>query len=244
MAVASLGSTFNTTGGNTTVVATPTLSDLIVVIVVTTGVAGGTTNVSDNSSDGAGVYSKVAGDFTGFSTTGHLAAWVRNGLVRSASSTTYTATQASSTGGGLWVVRVTGMTLLGKQAVRSTGGQSSGTAGTTPAPVLSNTPVSTNPIIAAMCNGANPAAMTQRTGYTESVDTGYASPTTGVECTFLASGETTATLTWGSSSATSFASIGLELDLSTAPTVDGIAGATQPMNSVPDGLFPGLGVRW
>ena len=106
LTIALLGTaTWNTTGGNTTVVAAPTVSDLIVVVTGTTGVAGGTTAVSDNQTP-AGTYTKLGSDFTGFSTTGHLSAWVRNFLIGSNASTTFTATQASSTGGGLAVYRI------------------------------------------------------------------------------------------------------------------------------------------
>ena len=47
--VAVLGtSVFNTTAGNKTITATPTVGDLIVIIAATSGLAGGTISVSDN----------------------------------------------------------------------------------------------------------------------------------------------------------------------------------------------------
>lgn len=207
------GTTWVTTGGNTTVVATPAVGDLIVVIASATGVA--TTAVTDTQS---GTYVQVDSNRTGFSTTGTMNAWVRTALIPAASSTTWTATQTSSTGGGLTVISVSGMTLLGAAAVRSSGGQSTGTAATTPAPVLSLTPLTTNPVITALSNGTSPATITPRTGYTEDTDLGYATPTTGLEVSHRASGETSATLTYGSTSATAFASIALELAFNSAPT--------------------------
>ena len=93
------------------------------------------TGVTDNNS--AGTYTQVDTDRTGFSTTGVLTVWVRTALITAASSTIFTAAQVGSTGGGLHVYRLSGMTLLGASAVRSSGGQSTGTSGTTPAPVLS-----------------------------------------------------------------------------------------------------------
>lgn len=218
-AVTHAGTTWNTTAGNKTVAATPAVGDLIVVIAATSGIAGGTTNVSDNNSDGLGSYTQVDSDRTGFSTTGVLTVWVRNGLIGSASSTTFTATQASSTGGGLTVFRVSGMTRTGPLAVRGTGGQSSGTAATTPAPVLSLTPLTGNPVIGAVANGTSPATLIPRSSpaYSEASDLGYATPTTGLESMSVDSGETSATITWGGTSATAFASVAVELDTSSIP---------------------------
>src|SRR5215472_6834494 len=105
------GSVWTTTAGNKTVTATPALGDLIVVIAPATGVA--TTGVTDNNTDGLGTYTKIGSSFTGFSTAGDLSVWVRNALVGSASSTIFTAAQGSSTGGGLDVLRVSGMSRTG-----------------------------------------------------------------------------------------------------------------------------------
>src|SRR6187551_2611783 len=161
------GTTWVTTGGNTTVVATPAVGDLIIVIAASSGLAGGTTAVSDNQTP-AGVFDQVQADFTGFSTTGVLTAWVRSKFITAASSTTWTASQGSSSGGGLCVLRISGMSITGLGAIRGAGGQSTGTAGTTPAPVLlgrSGTSYSGtlaaltgNVIISAVANGATAAS--------------------------------------------------------------------------------------
>ena len=212
--VTNRGTTFTTTSGNTTVVATPAVGDLIVVFAASSGVA--TTAITDTA---GGTYVQVDSNRTGFSTTGTLNAWVRTAAIASAVSTTWTATQTSSTGGGLTVFSVSGMSVFGASAVRSSGGQSTGTAVTTPAPVLSATPLTSNPVLVAIANGTSPATMTPRTGYTESTDVGYITPATGLEASFIASGETIATLTQGSTSGTVFASIALELAFNTPPTV-------------------------
>jgi hypothetical protein len=207
------GSTFNTTAGSKTVTATPAIDDLIVVIASTSGLAGGTTAVTDDNS--SGTYTQVDSDRTGFSTTGVLTVWVRNSLIPAASSTIFTAAQVGSTGGGLTVIRISGCTKPGAAAVRSNGGQSSGTAGTTPAPVLSSTPLSPNPIIAAVSNGTNSTTtVVQRTGYTEAFDNGYNTPPTGLEVSYLSSGESSATITFGGTSVSIFASVAIEIDSS------------------------------
>ena len=227
LTIALLGTaTWNTTGGNTTVVAAPTVSDLIVVVTGTTGVAGGTTAVSDNQTP-AGTYTKLGSDFTGFSTTGHLSAWVRNFLIGSNASTTFTATQASSTGGGLAVYRIASAHIVGLGAIRGFGGQSTGTSGTTPAPVLLGRVGSTfsgtqaaltgNGMITAVANGTNTAATTIRSSpaYTRDADLGYNAPATGLDVGHINSGETASTITWGGNSPSAFASLAIEVDAST-----------------------------
>lgn len=216
---------FDTTGGTRTLTATPTAGDLIVIISVSTGLAGGTTACSDDNSDGRGTYTQVSSDFTGFSTTGVLTAWVRNALVGSGTSTVFTSTQATSTGGGLLTYRVSGMSIVGQGAIRGCGGQSAGTLGTTPAPVLlrrvgttysgTQAALTANAMIGAVCNGTNSATtVTQPASWSESFDNGFNSPAAGVEVCFRSSGETNSTITFGSTTATAFASIALELDTS------------------------------
>ena len=225
--VTAAGTTWNTTAGDKTVVATPAVGDLIVVIAGTSGLAGGTTAVSDNQAGPpTGTYTQVNADATGFSTTGVLTAWIRNQLITAASSTTWTSSQASSSGGGLSVLRVSGMSIVGLGAVRGSGIQSSGGAGTTPAPVLlgrvgttfsgTQAALTANVMVSAICNGATAASMTVRSSplYTEDFDNGYSVPGTGLCVSHINSGETASTITWGSTSATAFASIAFELDVS------------------------------
>ena len=230
-AFTSAGSSWVTTGGNTTVTATPVLADLIVVICGTSGVAGGTTNVSDNNSDGRGTYSRIVAEWTGFSTTGRMTMWIRHHLIGSATSTVFTATQASSSGGGLQVCRISGMSISGVGAVRGCGGQSAGGAGTTPAPVLlgrvgttfsgTQAALTANLCIGAVCGGTVTPAITQPASWTESIDLSYITPTTGLETAFRNSGETGSTITWGSTIATAFASMVIELDIS-VPIYDSV----------------------
>lgn len=204
------GTTWNTVAGDKTVTATPAVNDLIVIVAATSGLAGGTTACSDDNS--SGTYTQVDVDRTGFSTTGVLTMWVRNALIPAANSTVFTASQVGSSGGGLHVYRVAGVFLTGSSAVRSSGGESSGGAGTTPAPVLSLTPNPRNVIFTACCAGANAAVMNPRAGYTEGADSGYNSPATGMGSAYLNSGEGTATLTYGGTTSTTFASIAIELN--------------------------------
>ena len=213
------GTTWNTTADSKTVTATPAVGDLIVVVAGSSGLAGGTTAVSDNNSGGAGSYTQVDSDRTGFSTTGVLTVWVRTALVTSGTSTIFTAAQVGSSGGGLHVYRLSGMTLLGASAVRSSGGESTGTSGGTPAPVLSQAPHARNPILIACCCGVNAAVMNPRGAaagqpvYAEGADAGYNTPATGMGSAVLNSGEFATTLTFGGATgAATFASVGVEFE--------------------------------
>jgi hypothetical protein len=251
-AFTSAGSSWVTTGGNTTVTATPTLDDLIIVIAGTSGLAGGTTTVTDNSSDGFGTtpgYTQIDVDRTGFSTTGVLTMWVRNRLIKSGTSTIFTAAQVGSTGGGLQVCRVSGMSIVGLGAVRGAGGQSTITAATTPAPVLlrrvgttfsgTQAALTANLCIGVVMNGSNPATMTAPASWTESVDLGYITPTTGMETAFRNSGETGSTITWGSTTATAGASMAIELDISVP-----LLGYVNPAGGKgAAGMVPGVGAK-
>lgn len=216
MATVTNGAQTFTTTPATSVAATPALNDLIVCYVFSAAVAGGATAVSDNNSGGAGTYVQVDVDRTA-GTNIVQCAWVRTALIGSATSTTFSYTAAGSTGGGIWVVRISGMTKTGATAVRSSGGQSLGTTGTTPAPVLSLTPLTTNPIIIGLHNNTNGTAnQTVRAGYTEAFDLGHSAPVAGAAGQFLSSGETSATLTFGGTTPSAFSTLALELDASAA----------------------------
>ena len=249
-AVTYAGTTWDTNAGNKTVVATPAVGDAIIVIAASSGLAGGTTAVSDNQAVAA-TYTQIDVDYTGFSTTGVLTAWVRDRLITAASSTTWTATQAASSGGGLGVIRISGISIVGLGSIRGCGGQSSGTAGTAPAPVLlrrvgttfsgTQAALTGNVVISAACNGATAASFTVRSSpvYTEDFDNGYSVPGTGLCVSHIASGETASTITWGGTSATAFASIAFEVD-ATVPQyswVGDAAAINRHMNDVQQGAL-------
>lgn len=208
------GTTYVTAGGNQTVTATPAVNDLIVVVAACTGAVGFPTGVSDNQS---GTYVQAGATYTTGSSNSNVQIWVRNSLVTSAVSTIYTATETGSSGGGLSVYRVSGMTKTGLNAIRSTGGQSSGAASAFPAPIMGLTPLTGNPMLTAVVNSTNPATMSPPTSFTEDQDVGYTVPTTGMQICHRDSGQTSQTFSWGSNSATAFGVIVVELDASSTP---------------------------
>ena len=228
-----LGSIWNTTAGTKSLAVTPAVGELLVVITGQSGVV--STTVSDNQS---GAYTQIINNGTG---AANYTVFVRNSFVTSAVSTTITSPQTSSTGGGLIVLAVTNVAAAGSAAVRSTASPAAQASTVTPAPVLNNTPLSTNPIIAGLINGTNGTAnATPRTGYTEAADLGYNTPTTGIEVQYRNSGETSATLTFGGNSPSTFAAFAVELNSNAAPTVAlNTADATSFSSATPTVQFTG-----
>lgn len=227
-AVTLLGSTFNTTSGTHTVVATPAVGDMIIIIVASTSYSGGVAPTDNNSS----------GTYTGTSdtqgpNTGRINIYARNSLVSSATSTTFTHAPGTTTGGGLAVYSVSGMTNTGASAFRQSGSDSNGTAGQTPTPLMTGAliPLSGNPVITGLYNGSSPDGVTKRTGHTDDVVTNYATPTTGIHFTHILTGETTYSIAWGSTSATSWGAIAAEIAVALAPTVTSSAATNISTNS-------------
>jgi hypothetical protein len=202
--------TFNTTnGGAKTVTATPAVNDLIVIVTANTGTTLTNVNPTDNQTGGTYTLVNTAVKATSADT---MQVWVRDNLITSATSTNFTQNITTTTGGGIVVLKITGMGKVGSAAIVQSAIQSNQASGGTPAPVLGATPKSYNPIIGAVFNASNIATLTPRTGYTEVADIGYNTPATGLEVMYDNSGETSATITWGSTSVSAFASIAVELN--------------------------------
>jgi hypothetical protein len=230
-----------TNSGNKTVTATPAVGDLIFLLCGATGNTSATAP-TDNNSDGLGSYTQVGSTFLKASSADALTVWVRNSLIGSATSTTFTHNPGTTSGGFVAAVKATGMSVAGLKAIRQSAGQQNATAATTPAPVLPATPYRENPVFGAVFNATNPATMTPRSSpsYTERGDTGYSTPTSGFEVMTIDSGETSATITWGGTSASAFASFAAELNttaffephVSTTPTsaqMDAVASVSESL---------------
>jgi hypothetical protein len=220
-AVTKLGTeTFNTNSGTHTVTATPAVNDLIIIIAANTG------NVSsnpptDNNSDGLGTYSTVATSVKATSAD-TMRIFVRNSLIGSNTSTVFSHAPGTTSGGGLVVLKVTGMTNAGLAAIKQTAKQKNQASGGTPTPVFSVAANTLNPVIGAVFNETTTAAtMTPRgtPAYTERADVGYSTPTTGLEVMSIDSGETGTSIAWGSTSSSAFCSLAIELALNVPPTV-------------------------
>ena len=210
-AVSLLGSTINTTAGAKTVTATPAVGDLILIFVV---VAGDSTwsAPTDNQS---GTYVRM-GPTVSISTTVYGAWYIRTALIPAGSSTIFTLSNPGSDGGGgLAVLKVTGMAKAGDSAW-TMGQLGSGVGGTPQTATWSSSKSAVNPVVGALINISNPAGLTPTTGYSELLDTGFSTPTIGVEIQKIDSGDTTNTMIWGSTYGLNWVCIGVELDASSS----------------------------
>ena len=209
-AVSLLGNTINTTAGAKTVTATPAVGDLILIAVQVSD----DTTWSAPTDNQSGTYTQIGSTVQTGGSVNNLALYVRNALIPAATSTIFTlANPGTDTGGGLAVIKVTGMVKHGSSAVRQSKGASAGSVGAAPATGnWTSSKITTNPVIGVVVNDSNPAALTPTGGYSELLDTGYSTRTIGIEIQSIDSGDTTNTMTWGRTSATQWGCIGVELD--------------------------------
>lgn len=213
-AVTLLGTaTFDTNSGTKTVTATPAVGDLIVIITAHAA----NTSAATPTDDQGGTYTTITSGMHGASSNNTLMTHIRTALIPSAVSTVFTHAPGTSEGGGLAVLKVTGMTLVGAAAALQSAKQESQDS-TTPAPVFAATPKSGNPVIGAVHSNTNPAGLTPRSSpaYAELVDAGYTNPIQGLEIMSIDSGETSATITWGSATVSKYSDAVIELDISSS----------------------------
>jgi hypothetical protein len=218
------GGTWNTTAGNKTVVATPAANDLIVVVHgISTWASGDNSVITDNNSGGGGTYFRL-GDATtplstGGGTTGALWISIRNNLIGSGTSTTFTATNTGDTGGGLTVLRFSGMTRVGIEAIKQYIGESSATENP-PTITFRETTLTGNPVVLACLGEDSPLALTPPTGFTEADDTGWSTPTTGIEVCWDDAGNTATLFSWSGGASTDHNEVGVELDTTAVAPAD------------------------
>src|SRR5690242_10269025 len=103
--------TFNTTSGTHSVTATPATGDLIILVVANSGYTGSSAP-TDNNADGSGTYTLIDSSQKNASAD-TLQFFVRDALIGSPTSTTFSHAPGATSGGGVVVVKVTGMYLAG-----------------------------------------------------------------------------------------------------------------------------------
>lgn len=208
---ADTGNTPNTSGAFT-----PALNDLLIVFVVASAVAPG---------PGDTLTSSVGMTFTRFGSGPYatnvnmIFGYVSDALVSNTASQTVTFDQTSDPANGtnIFVFRVSGMSKTGSAAVKQFKIVTNQGAGGTPAATFDASCLTNNPTLAVVGNNSSPAGLTPPTSWTETAtigDIGYSTPTTGGEVVFRDSGFTGTTITWGSTSATVFGVLAVELDTS------------------------------
>lgn len=198
--------TWDTNSGAKSVTATPDVDDLITLVTAHTG----NTSSTPPTDDQGGTYyeAESAVKVVGADT---LKIWVRNSRIASAVSTVFTHSPGVSTGGGLAVIKSTGMLRVGANAVRQ-GGNVDNQISTTPPNVAPGSLFDpANTIIAAMFNAG--AGIPPATGFTELFDVNYATPNAYLEVQVKDGSLSGSGITWGANSATNYCAAGIELDI-------------------------------
>lgn len=220
LGAATLNTTAGVVGTPKTVTATPALNDLPVIVTAHTGNTSTTaTPPTDNNADGLGTYTLVS-TRTKNTNSDVLCVWIRDARIGSATSTVFSHAPGVTNGGGLAVLKVTGMSRAGMSALLQQG-DNAGLAAATSSVVLAAAVLTGNPVIGVVFNFTNPAGITPTASpaYTERVDTGYNTPATGLEIMSIDSGETASTITWGAAGPSAWCACVIELDTSAAPSV-------------------------
>jgi len=227
---------------------TPAADDLLVAFVFATStVATGT--MTDSQSLG---FTKVTSAVKG-GTAHTLYAFVANALAAASSMTvTFDCTGDPASGAIVQVARIAGMSKTGLTAILQSAKLENQSAGGTPTATFPASALTGNPTLGAVGNGTNPATVTNPSGWTERADDGYSVPDAGQEYVSRDSGFTGTVITWGSTSASTFCDLIVELDASGAGTAAnagnaaGTGTAHQPAISldVNAGLASGTGVAY
>jgi len=189
---------------------TPVANDFLVAFVTSSGMKD-IPSFSDTQSLG---FTMVAFYWKG-TNADSMYVFVANALAANSSMTVNVSYPNNATGNCIQVLRVTGITRLGPDAVRQLAPISNQAAGT-PAVTFPRAPITGNVMLGAVANATNPAAVTAPTSWTRANDTGYNTPTTGADVYYIVSGFTSTTVTWGGASATAFGASALELDTTSA----------------------------
>jgi hypothetical protein len=189
---------------------TPAASELLVVFVVCTGDSAGVGTLSD--SQGLNWTRVTVANKN--SSADKLYCFVANKKAANSSMTvTFATNNGSASGAVIQALGVSSMNRVGLGAVRQSSIANNVAAGT-PAATFGAAALTGNPVFSFVANQTSPALTTGHppTSFTQGTDTGYSTPTTGAIAAWIASGFTGTTVTWGTSSATSYGSIVLELD--------------------------------
>jgi hypothetical protein len=192
---------------------TPAAGDFLVAVCSVTGQTATDWVVTDNV---GGTWTKVRRQVKA-SSADMMEVWVRDQMATAVSHTvTFSHASGNATGGGVRVYRVTLITRLGINAIRSQGGQDNQAAAGTPAPALNQAALTGNPTIVDIFNATNPNANTI-TNWTAETAQGYATPTTGGRGFRRDSGFTGTTITFAQTSASAFCTACIEIDASAPP---------------------------
>jgi hypothetical protein len=207
---------------------TPAAGDMLVVFVIASGT---TARGTMTDSNGVSYANPVNAPYN--SSTNQVYLFVsRTSVAGTSTSVTFTLSSGSATGAIILVERVSGILTTSAAAIQQTATTANAAAGTTPSATFSSAVLSANATLGAVGNLSDPPGLTAPASWTALGGTGYTSPTTGGEDVGRNSGFSGTTITWGSTSATAYGVIIVELNAATSvsplqPTVLALCGVGQ-----------------
>ena len=144
-----------------------------------------------------------------------LSCFVRNAVIPT-TSTTVTVAIGAHTAVAVGIVSVSGALVGGAAAIRQLGTQSNQAAATIPAPVLAGAVVPGDVIFSAVGNATNPAGVSASANsgifnWTSEINFGESGCGICLEMSVVNAPQSSATIPWGSTSATAFASCAVEV---------------------------------
>ena len=192
----------------TTGLFTPASNDLLVVFIGASNTVLATPTVTTS---GGLTFTKITSATFGSSThTGYL--YIADSLATAVAQTlTFNCTGDGHQGVIIEISAISGMTKTGAAAAAQSAKVDNQAASGTPAVTFGATTSTNNPTIGYVYNNSNPSGMTPPSGWTERDDSGHATPNKGVEYATRDSGFAGTTITWGSTSATVFCAVVVEL---------------------------------
>ena len=120
----------------------------------------------------------------------------------------------NATGCIIQVLGVSSMTRFGANAVRQFAFELNQATSTTPNPLFAQATVSSNALLGAVALTSSPPVITPTASWIEAFDTGYATPSTGMETMYVSSGIVSTQIIWGSVCNAINCSLIVELDAS------------------------------
>ncbi len=197
---------------------TPAVGDLFVVWASCLSFGGGASWTCTDNNGGTYTQVDVASCADASFGTVHLVCFVRDQALPNTTSTTVTIADSGGFSGILAAVdAIAGSLNYGTAAIRSYGHQNSQTSGATPTVVMNNSALSRNMTIGMVGSSKSTtgAVFTPPSGYSEDCDfeRNLGMETNAIEVASRATGSTSNTLTWGSSSTWNFGAIAVEVDV-------------------------------
>lgn len=198
---------------------TPTAGD-VVIVGFSPSVVTATTGFNCTASANSLTFFEVPAARTQRASVDDVRLFISTTVPASPVSMTVTADAGIAANGAVaFIATVSGLTRSGLSAIRNAAGNATA-LGVAPAATLAAAALTGNVVVSFVFNATSPSGVTIPTSFTAAgTDTGYATPTRGGRYAYRNSGHTSATVTWGSTSATAAASMVVELDVTTPAAV-------------------------